>query len=257
MRVNKARIKLFLRWFFSRLGYFILPRFLRLAIIKAMILADEPADPKQSVRWMFGVYDYVAQAIDSQAIRWGQGVHIKHELMDGIHSFFYSRIPEGASVLDLGCGRGILANSIAAHKNAHVFGIDIDKTNIEFAQAHYKNPNLFFICGNVFTDIPDQKSIDVIILSSVLEHLENRADFLQQINTRFHPQKFLIRVPTLERSHYVAMKQAVGLSPFIDSTHILAYSPSIFADEMAQAGLMIISEEIRWGDIWAECRQRS
>ena len=248
-----ARIKQFLHWFVSRLGYYFLPRSLRLGIIKSMILAEEPASPKESVRWMLEVYDYVAAAIDLQAIRWGKGVHIKHELMDGIHSFFYTRIPEESSVLDLGCGQGTVASSIATHSKSNVFGIDLDKGKIDYARENYRSPNLKFIQGDVFKDIPDLPKVDVVVLSSVLEHLQQRPEFLREITQRFHPKKYLIRVPTLERTHYVALKRELGLSPFLDRTHVLEYSPAIFLEEMTQAGLKIISQEIRWGDIWAEC----
>jgi hypothetical protein len=144
-----------------------------------MILAEEPAIPRESVRWMLGIYDYVATAIDR------------------------------------------------------------------------------FIHGDVFKDIPNLPAADVVVLSSVLEHLDTCAEFLGELTKRFHPKKFLIRVPTLERTHYVALKRELGLSPFLDRTHVLEYSPAIFAEEMEKAGLIIISQEIRWGDIWAECIPRS
>jgi len=224
-----------------------------MGIIKAMLLAEEPAEPRESVKWMLGVYDYVAVSIDMQSIRWGGGVHKKHELMDGIHEFFYSRIPQGASVLDLGCGRGTVANAIAKNAKANVIGIDLDKKLIEFANKTYTSPNLRFLHGDVFKDIPELEKVDVIVLSSVLEHLKDRANFLRSLVDRFKPQKFLIRVPTLERTHYVALKRELGLSPFIDPTHELEYSPAIFEKEMNAAGLKIIQMNIRWGDIWAEC----
>jgi SAM-dependent methyltransferase len=248
-----GRLKQRLHWFASRAGYYLLPRGLRQAIIKTMILAEEPAAPRESVQWMLEIYDYVATAIDMQAIRWGNGVHIKHELMDGIHSFFYTRIPAESSVLDLGCGRGTVANAIASQTKSKVLGIDLDQDSIEFAQSRYQNPNLRFIHGDVFKDIPDIPTVDVVVLSSVLEHLSTRVEFLRELTKRFRPKKFLIRVPTLERTHYVALKRELGLSPFLDQTHVLEYSPAIFANEMEKAGLKIISEEIRWGDLWAEC----
>jgi ubiquinone/menaquinone biosynthesis C-methylase UbiE len=252
-----GRLKQFLHWLASRLAYYFLPRGLRQLIIKAMILAEEPATPRESVQWMLGIYDYVANAIDMQAVRWGHGVHIKHELMEGIHSFFYSRIPAGSNVLDLGCGRGTVAEAIATHSKSSVFGIDLDKSSIEFAQKKYQNPNLRFIHGDVFKDIPNILTVDVVVLSSVLEHLSTRAEFLRELTQRFHPKKYLIRVPTLERTHYVAIKQELGLSPFLDRTHVLEYSPAIFEEEMRKAGLKIVSQEIRWGDIWAECEPLS
>lgn len=218
-----------------------------------MVIAEEKAPAPQSVKSLLQVYDYVATAIDMEAIRWGNGVHVKHHLMDGIHSFFYNRIPEGSSVLDLGCGYGTVANAIAEKVNAKVFGIDFNKTSIDFASRNYQNPNLQFLHGNVFSDIPEIKSVDIIILSSVLEHLAVRSGFLLNLSERFHPKKFLIRVPTLERTHYVALKRELGLSPFIDPTHQIEYTADIFRKEMEQANLKINHMEIRWGDIWAEC----
>ena len=256
-KVRMDKLKQILHATISRLGYLLLPRGLRLAIIKAMILAEEPAEARDSVRWLLGVYDYVATSIDMQSIRWGNGVHIKHELMDGIHSFFYTRIPQDANVLDLGCGYGAVADAIASHSHANVLGIDLSKNHIEFAQKKYKNPNLRFINGDVFKDIPDISSVDVVVLSSVLEHLDGRVEFLRNLIARFHPKKFLIRVPTLERNHYVALKRELGLSPYLDVTHELEYTTEIFSEEMQKAGLEIISQEIRWGDIWAECIPQS
>jgi 2-polyprenyl-3-methyl-5-hydroxy-6-metoxy-1,4-benzoquinol methylase len=250
------KLKHFLRRLASQLGYYLLPRSFRQAILKLMFLAEESAPPRESVRWMLEMYDYVATAIDMQSIRWGNGVHMKHELMDGIHTFFYSRIPEGASVLDLGCGSGTVTNMIALHSHATVLGIDLNQERIAFAQKTYQTPNLRFIHGDVFKDIPEIPTVDVIVLSSVLEHLEVRAEFLAELTRRFHPKKFLIRVPTLERNHYVALKRELGLSPFLDRTHVLEYTPAIFAAEMDQANLAIVSLEIRWGDIWAECQPR-
>lgn len=249
-----GRLKAALRSLWINMADALLPRSLRLGLIKALLLAETRAEPRESVRWMLGVLDYTALSIDMQAVRWGNGVHIKHELMDGIHEFFYTRIPAGANVLDLGCGHGVVANALATHAQARVFGIDLNPAAIAFAQERYKNPNLTFLHGDVFKDIPELAQVDVIVLSSVLEHLENRAAFLRQLTARFHPQKFLIRVPTLERTHYVALKRELGLNPFIDPTHVLEYTPASFQAEMEQAGLTITHLETRWGDLWAECQ---
>ncbi len=249
MRSIRARLHPFL----VRVIHALLPRPLRRYIIKVMLKAEEASPPQEAARWLLGVYDDVGLEIDAASHRWGNGVHIKHEVMDGIHSFFYERIPPGSHVLDLGCGIGAVANAIAAHSDADVLGIDLSRESIAFAREHYQHPHLKFIQGDVFKDIPDVQAIDVIVLSSVLEHLQNRAGFLRSLAERFHPKKFLIRVPTFEQHYFKALKRELGMFAYVDPTHVLEYSPEIFEAEMAEAGLDIKHLEIRWGDIWAEC----
>ena len=248
-----ASIRSMARSFAVKSAYLLLPRNVRGYIVKTMLHAEESADPRVAIRWLLSIYDEVCLAIDIQSKRWGNGVHIKHEVMDGIHSFFYERVPPHSRVLDLGCGVGAVAYSIAIHSDSKILGIDFDAPQIAMAKDRFQHPQLRFMVGDVFKDIPEKEAFDVIILSSVLEHLEKRAEFLKELNEKFHPKKFLIRVPTFERHLYAALKRELGLFPYTDSTHVLEYSSLVFADEMKQAGLAIEHMEIRWGDIWAEC----
>ena len=237
----------------QKTAYYLFPRSLRRFIIKMMVGAEESANPREATKWLLGVYDYVNYEIDLQCKRWGDGVHIKHEVMEGIHSFFYDRIEKNASVLDLGCGYGALAHAIAVHSDAKVLAIDFDAKQIEFGKQRFAHPNIQFVIGDVFKDIPEVGSVDVIVLSSVLEHLKNRPEFLKDLTRRFNPKKFLIRVPTFERHLQAALKKELGLFPYTDDTHELEYSKDIFYAEMKQAGLEVKHFEIRWADIWAEC----
>jgi SAM-dependent methyltransferase len=230
-----------------------IPGNIRKRIVKEMLHVEQSAPPQEALKWLLDIHDAVLGQIDQASIRWGDGVHIKHQIMDGIHSFFYERIPENAKVLDLGCGIGAVADSIARQANADVLGMDMNEASIAFARERYRHPRLRFITGNVFTDLPLDEKFDVIVLSSVLEHLENRARFLNDLTQRFHPVKFLIRVPMFEQHYIKAIRRELGLPAFIDSTHVLEYSTDIFTEEMAQANLNVNHLEIRWGDIWAEC----
>jgi 2-polyprenyl-3-methyl-5-hydroxy-6-metoxy-1,4-benzoquinol methylase len=237
----------------QKAAYYLLPRPLRRFIIKTMIGAEQSANPREATKWLLGIYDFVNYEIDAQCKRWGDGVHIKHEVMDGIHSFFYERIEKHASVLDLGCGYGALAHSIAVHSDARILAIDFDAGQIEFGKKRFNHPNIQFVVGDVFKDIPKGGVFDVIVLSSVLEHLKNRPEFLKDLTARFNPKKFLIRVPTFERNLHAALKKELGLFPYTDDTHELEYSKDNFYDEMNQAGLEVKHLQIRWADIWAEC----
>ena len=246
------RIRRALRKMFQRVTNLV-PRSLRKQLILNWLSAEKNSPPRDAIPWLLEVYDAATFEIDQASTRWGGGVHIKHQLMDGIHSFFYERIPDNSRVLDLGCGIGAVAEAIASHSNAEVLGVDMNADSINFAKGRYKHPKLRFICGNVFTDLPQNETFDVIVLSSVLEHLEKRSTFLKSLARTFRPKKFLIRVPTFDQHHFKALKRELGLFAFVDPTHVLEYSPEIFTAEMGEANLKIAHLEIRWGDIWAEC----
>jgi len=246
----------YISWFFWRIVKrfkYLMPKDSRQHLIMELISTERTLPPQEAIPRLLEIYDHTGLEVDGACIRWGDGVHIKHELMDGIHSFFYERIPENSKVLDLGCGIGAVADSIAQHSNADVLGIDMNADSVAFAKKRYHHPRLQFMVGNVFTDIPPAEAFDVIVLSSVLEHLEDRSTFLKSLAQKFQPKKFLIRVPTFEQHYFKALKRELGLYAFVDSTHVLEYSPDIFMAEMAQASLKIAHIEIRWGDIWAEC----
>jgi len=223
-------------------------------LIKLLIVLEERNDPQYSLRWLFEVHSFVEEWIDRKAIEWGNGVHVKHELMRGIHSFFHERIPENAMVLDIGCGAGALANSIAANvKNVKVIGIDMNKDHIEFAQGNFARDNITFLQGDATQNLPGL-NVDVIVLSSFLEHVEKRVEFLKGLVETYNPSLFLIRVPTIERHFHSAMKRDLGIFCYVDKDHKTEYTSESFSQEMSDAGLEVVTKEVRWGDIWVECR---
>ena len=75
-----------------------LPKQTRKRLIEEIISVERTSPPRDAVEWLLGIDDYVGIEIDNASIRWGKGVHVKHELMNGIHSFFYERVPENSKV---------------------------------------------------------------------------------------------------------------------------------------------------------------
>lgn len=226
----------------------------RMLVIKVCVLLEEKRDPDQSLRWLFEVHSFVEEWIDRKAIAWGNGVHMKHHVMEGIHSFFYERIPENATVLDIGCGGGALAHSIVHNvKGAKVIGIDHNADHIRFAREQFNDSNLQFLEGDATCGLPGE-SVEVIVMSSVLEHVVDRISFLKKLQKMYHPICFLIRVPTFERHFHSAIKSHLGIFSYVDRDHKTEYKLAQFHEEMKDAGLYAVSTDIRWGDIWAECR---
>ena len=135
--------------------------------------------------------DFLTKCINRLAIEYDGGVHVKHRLMK-YHDFFVERISPGERVLDVGCGYGAVAYSVASRAGAVVVGIDLRAENIVKARQLFQHPNLSFLQGDVLRGLP-KESFDVIMLSNILEHIEQRVEFLTIVHERLSPQRCLIR----------------------------------------------------------------
>jgi 2-polyprenyl-3-methyl-5-hydroxy-6-metoxy-1,4-benzoquinol methylase len=206
--------------------------------------------PDEALRFLFRLDATFYSLQGRQAAVYGNGLHTKHRHMR-YHDFFVNRIHSGERVLDIGCGLGAVAYDVAEKAGANVLGIDLDEKKISRARQQFSHPQIEYRVGNALQDLPHD-SFDVIILSNVLEHLPKRADFLCRVQQVTHPARFLIRVPLFERDWRVPLKQELGVEWRLDTTHETEYTLESFTAEMAAAGLRIVHQEIRWGEIWAE-----
>ena len=211
--------------------------------------------PSEALRLLFDIESRLYRLEGQAAIRYGNGVHTKHKHLK-YHDFFTQRIEPGSRVLDVGCGIGALAYDIATQvADASVYGIDMNAKNIEIAHSRYAAKNIEFVCGDALCDLPEQM-FDVIALSNVLEHIEQRVEFLQGLQDRYHPKKFLIRVPLFERDWRVPLQAELGIDYRLDPTHHIEYRQHEFIAEMEQTGLEICHYQVNWGEIWAELRKK-
>jgi len=178
------------------------------------------------------------------------GLHPKHALMR-YHDFFVDNIGPGEQVIDLGCGVGALAASIASRARANVTGIDWTPSNLDKTRAAAAAQGLTITCleGDITTfRAPGQ--FDVIVLSNVLEHITHRPQRLQQWREWYTPKRFLIRVPAFDRDWRVPWKKELGVEWRLDSTHETEYTAGQLHNELAEAGLTITHLTVRWGEYW-------
>lgn len=180
------------------------------------------------------------------AIKAESGLHPKHRIMD-YHRFFIDNINVEDMVLDIGCGNGFLTYDVA-EKTKKVLGIDISSENIERAKKTYNRPNLNFIVGDA-TKYNFSERFDTIILSNILEHIENRIAFLRKIKNL--TPKILVRVPMINRDWITLYKKELGVEYKLDKTHFIEYTLASFQEELQKAGLKIQSYSIQFGEIWA------
>ncbi len=92
---------------------------------------------------------------------------LKHSLVPT--SLLCDRLPADSSVLDLGCGEGILTNTLAAHRpDCRFLGIDLDQSRLAIAKRNAA-PNATFQVGDIF-DLELEDKADAAILNDVVHH---------------------------------------------------------------------------------------
>ena len=75
-------------------------------------------------------------------------------------------------VLELGCGNGLIVSLPVAEQGFDVLGIDSHLPSIEAARAHSRLDHVRFECGD-FSDAPASGDFHAVILSDVLEHIDD------------------------------------------------------------------------------------
>lgn len=182
------------------------------------------------------------------------GKHPKHKIIN-YFQWYLDNISEADNVVDIGCNKGYMSYIISSKAN-YVYGIEILDQYIRYADKTYINNNLEFFCEDAtnfdYSKLPYSPSI--IVLSNVLEHIEDRINFLKKIKNNLNKKvKFLIRVPMIDREWIVIYKKQLGLDYRLDKTHFIEYTFDNFKEEIKNAGINIITHEIKWGEIYAIC----
>ena len=212
------------------------------------VIAADP-DPRRAARELLQLEAETRRQLDVTAIRLDDGVHAKHRLT-AYHDFFVDRVQPGDRVLDVGSGKGELAYDLVVRANAEVVGIDHDEHHLAFARRRFRHERLRFVGGTAPAELPGER-FDVIVLSNVLEHVEDRRGLLRALLESAAPRAILIRVPVLARDWTVPLRRELGLAYFSDPDHEIEYDVETLETELASAGLRATELSTVWGEIWA------
>ncbi len=79
---------------------------------------------------------------------------------------------------------------------------------------------------------------------NLLERDDERSAFLRRGQETTKSQRILIRVPLFERDWRVPLKKEIGVEWRLDLTHETEYTQEEFEQEMNEAELVIVHEEI-------------
>lgn len=132
--------------------------------------------PKDDVREHF-------EEIAGEYDRWKEKSSYYYALLAGIYR---ERVPEGAEVLEIGCGTGTL---LAALSPARGVGIDVSPRMVEIAAA--KHPSLSFLIADAEAFDPG-RTFDFVIVPDVVEHLSDPGAMFRSARKACHAETRVI-----------------------------------------------------------------
>jgi 2-polyprenyl-6-hydroxyphenyl methylase/3-demethylubiquinone-9 3-methyltransferase len=120
------------------------------------------------------------------------------------------------TVLDIGCGAGLLTNALA--KEGHtVFGIDLSLKSLETAQKHDTTKSVSYKLANAYSlPYPDQ-TFDVVCAMDVLEHVDQPEKLIQEASRVLKPNG-LFFFHTFNRNFLSYLLIIKGVDWFVPNT---------------------------------------
>jgi len=170
----------------------------------------------------------------------------EHPLRVFSKTFIERLIQPSYSILDLGCKGGEISFMLAT-KAKNVVGIDYDAVAITSAKRNYQKDNLVFLHGEAFEFLKNNKQrFDVLVLSHVLEHLDQPKEFLNQFKSFF--DFIYIELPDFDRTYLNQYRQMLGMRLiYSDDDHVAEFDRWELRGLLEQCGIKIMESEYIFG----------
>lgn len=175
---------------------------------------------------------------------------------DPKRDFLLNHLGKNSMVFDIGCGQGFVIERIIT-KTTNIVGIDYQKESIEIAKSKFGN-QVELICDDLYNylKIIRKDQFDVVILSHIIEHLEDVEDFLSEIQPI--AKYFYVEVPDHEATHLNAFREKTGTDlVYTDADHIHEFDRNGLIEILNTAGFEILDSEYLGGVIKFWCKSKS
>lgn len=191
--------------------------------------------------------DYNKEIIDNKERKYAYNFDfdVMHPYM--IKSFKSFKVD--GDVLELGCYKGAFTKRLL-ELFEYITCVEASKEAIDYAKKVLSGNDIEFINGR-FEEVILEKKYDNIILTHVLEHIDDRVALLNKINTQWLSDEgvlFVVCPNALAASRQIAVKMGL-LSKSDDVTegekehgHRITYTRDTLREDINKSGLEIIHE---------------
>ena len=125
--------------------------------------------------------------------------YIKNNIIKDFNISSNRKPLDGISILDIGCGGGLLSEPLA-RLGASVVGIDASKKNIDIAKHHLKKSNLKIeYYHNSPENFSYKSKFDVILNMEIVEHVESIPKFINE-SSKFLKNNGIMFIATLNQT---------------------------------------------------------
>ena len=143
----------------------------------------------------------------------------------------------GGAAADIGCGDGHLCAELRAAGWPTVMGFEMSKTRIERAISHY--PGIQFHARPIGDSGVAPRSLDLIVLDSLIEHLPDPAGMLREVRRFLRPKGRLVLLsPNMESGHFrfLGRRWTGMLAPHV---HIFLFTGQTLAALLSYTGYSV------------------
>lgn len=143
----------------------------------------------------------------------------------------------GGTVVDVGCGDGVLCGELLQVGWTRVLGIDVAQHRIEHARRMH--PSASFHCGSIEECELGPRSVDLAIMDNVIEHLPAPRAFLESLHSFVKPDgRVVLITPNMESGNYrlLGRRWTPELAPH---AHIFLFTRASLARLLERAGFAV------------------